>query len=222
VSKRFRIAGLIVLGLLALLAASALLVWHASQKMPQFYREALQADPGAPKRDSDQMLQQATALASDLQQPGRWHAVFTAEQINGWLAVDLLENHADCLPAGFADPRVQIEPGRLRIACRYRQGRFAVVLSLAVEPYMIQPGVIALRIRQARAGALPLPMGRLLTGISEAARHARATIQWRQAEGDPVAVISFPRPPAGRKQFRVESLRLIPGKLSVAGKTERL
>jgi hypothetical protein len=85
---------------------------------------------------------------------------------------------------------------------------------------MIKTGVVAVRIRQARAGALPLPIERVLTAVSEASRRAGAAIEWRQAEGDPVAVISIPRPRGG-KQILLESLRLGQGKLYVAGQTER-
>jgi len=190
--------------------------------VPEFYEVVLQADPTAQAEASDELLRQATDLAGELREQGRWEATFTAEQINGWLAVDLVENHPDQLPNSLSDPRVAIKPDRLMLACRFHEGRIDSVLSLALDVYLAERGVVAVRIRQARAGSLPLPLERVLEEINKAAGRSTARIRWRQADGDPVAMISLPEPRGpDARAVRIDTLRLEDGAIHVSGTTER-
>lgn len=220
--KWLRIVLVSAVGLLLVAAAGLFVVWRASRQVPEFYQEAIHGDPEVQAEASDAMLQRATTLASDLKQEGRWEASFTADQINGWLAVDLVKNHSGQLPPSVSDPRVAIEPDRLTVACRFHEGAVDSVLSLSVDVYLPEPNVVAVRIHQARAGALPLPLDSVLDRISEAARRSDLRIKWRQADGDPVAFISLP-PPRGPADDLVEidTLRLGDGEVYVAGTTER-
>ena len=90
---------------------------------PAFYRKAMDIDRAVLGKGSDRMLQQTTALASAVQKAGHWEALFTAEQINGWLAVDMVRNHPHTLPPELHDPRVAIDPERITVACRFDHGR---------------------------------------------------------------------------------------------------
>jgi len=207
-------------GVLLAACAAGFALYQALRHTPQFYREALAMDPATQHRASDQMLQRATALASDLNKPGRWQAVFTAEQINGYLAVQLPKDHPALLPPGFHDPRIAISPQQVALACRYEDTRVACVLSLTVDVYLAGPNVIALRIRRARAGSIPLPLDNVLRQISRATEHLAWRVQWRQAEGDPVAEVHLPMPRAkDGKRIRIDSLRLGEGEIYVAGTT---
>ena len=218
--KWLLIAAFVVCGLLLAIGSCVFAVYSASQQVPEFYEEALKRDPVAEQKASDKMLQQATALASDVEKEGPWTAVFTAEQINGWLAVDMLQNHPDLLPPSVRDPRVGIEPERLRVACRFERGDWSSVLSLAVDAYLAEPNVIALRIREARAGLVPLPLDGILKHISKSADQMDLRIQWRQAEGDPVVLITIPPPrDEDDKLVRIEALRLGEGEIYVSGRT---
>jgi hypothetical protein len=207
---------------LVLIVGGLFLLYRATQHVPEFYRQAIAVDPAVQEKASDQMLRQATALASDVKKPGHWEAVFTAEQINGWLAVDLVRNHPDALPSSLRDPRVAIEPGEITLACRFQQGNASSVLTLAVEPYLAEPNVLALRFRGARAGLVPMPLSQVVDRVTDAARHTDLRLQWRQNGGDPVALISLPQPrdPSG-KVVRVEVLEVRQGAVYVSGTTER-
>lgn len=218
--KPLRIAVFSGCGLLLAALLVLLLLWRASRQVPEFYREAIRDEPAAQAEASDEMIHRATALASDVEHEGRWQATFTAEQINGWLAVDLVENHPNQLPPAVSDPRVAIEPDRLLLACRFRQGRFDTVLSLELDAYLAEPNVVAVRIGAARAGSLPMPLEGVVERISQAIEGARLRTQWRQADGDPVAMISIP-PQSNRQGKRVEidSFRLGDGEVHVAGRT---
>ena len=220
--SKLRIALWLLLGLLLVAAIGLFALYVASQRVPEFYAEALRADPRAQKEDSDRMLQQATALASDVQRPGAWRVLFTEEQINGWLAVDLPANHPGALPPALREPRVTITPGGITVGCRFRYGRFDSVVSLELQPYLPEPNVLAVRVAGGRAGVVPMPLGEVLDRISQAAARLDVPLRWKQAEGDPVAQITIPPP---RKEHgtlvRIETLRLGDGEIYLAGTTER-
>ena len=212
---------LIAVVILLAVGAGVLGVYRASQHVPEFYEHALTGDPKAAEDASDEMIEQAAALASDIRKGGQWEAVFTAEQINGWLAVDLERNYPDLLPSSLSDPRVAIEPDQMWIACRLTRRNLKSVVSMAADVYLAEPNVIALRIRRARAGIVPLPLDTVLDKISQKASDLDLDIQWRQAEGDPVVEISIPPPrDEDDKAVRIEALRLGKGKLYLSGSTE--
>lgn len=207
-------------GLLLPLVAGALALLWALTREPEFYRQALQVSPAALREASHEMLQQTAALTGETQRPGRWQVVFTAEQLNGWLAVDLVENHPDALPEFLRDPRVAIQPGRVLLACRLQRGGAGSVLSLTVEPYLVEPNVLALRISSVRAGLVPVPLSEILDQASQAAVEAGLPLRWRQTDGEPVAILCL-SPEGGREENRVQidTLELREGEIYLAGTT---
>nr|MBF6571750.1 hypothetical protein [Candidatus Binataceae bacterium] len=106
------------------------------------------------------------------------------------------------------------------IACRYLDGPIETVLSLEGDAYVEEPNELSIRIRRARAGSLPAPLGGLLKGISNAADKAGMQLHWLQAEGDPVAVIRLQPPNDERNQLRqIETIELRDGEIYLAGRT---
>lgn len=207
-------------GALLLVLGFGLAVYRASQQVPDFYREALSADTTRQAAASKQMLQQATSLASEVQKTGSWEVEFTEEQINGWLAVDLVKNHADVLPSEVSDPRVAIGPEGARLGWRWRTEELTTVFSLDVEPYLAEPNVLALTIRGAHAGAVPLPLTRILDEVSTAAEDLNLQIRWLQEDGHPTALVTIPAPESDDKQAVViETLELREGSIYLSGKT---
>ena len=123
---------------------------------------------------------------------------------------------------GVVRIRVTIEPEQIRIACRVDRKDWAGVVSLSVDVYLAEPNVIAARIRDARAGSLPLPLRGILDKIAEEAAQTDFEIRWRQAEGDPVIeVVVAPPRDKDDKRVRIESLQLGKGKVYVSGSTEQ-
>jgi hypothetical protein len=207
------LSGLSIFGALVLLG-----LYLAARHEPTFYQAALEIEPAVLEKASDRMLQQATALASAVKKEKHWEALFTAEQINGWLAVDLVKNHPTALPPMLRDPRVAIDAKTIAVACRFEHEGGESVLSLTVEPSVPEPNVIALRILSAKVGLLPVPLGRVLDRLSQAARDMDFRLEWRRSGSDPVALLSFP---SGEDDHpvRIEALRLGEGEIYVAGST---
>lgn len=197
------------------------IVWAVCWK-PPFYAEALAMTPADARRGGDATLHRVTSLSNSFHKPGPWQMVLEAGQINGWLATELVENHARSIPAGFETPRVGITPQQVVIAATVRWAGVSAVAWIAVEPYLTEPNVFALRFRRIRAGHLPLPRKQVLAAIDEAVRNADLRIQWRQTDGDPVALITVPSAPSHKGHaVQITSLRLEDGRLTISGLTEK-
>jgi hypothetical protein len=195
--------------------------YWAVQREPEFYRQALAHEPEKLEVASDELLQHTTALASDVREVGKWQALFTDEQVNGWLAVDVPQNHSGLLPTEIGDPRVLFKPNRITIGCRLEQAGITTVASLEVEVYMAKPNVLAIRFCKARAGAVPVPLAPILQRCTAAVAQSNLRIEWQQAAGDPVALITLsPRQDRGT-EFFLECLELRDGAMYLAGRTER-
>ena len=221
-SRRLRIILLIGCGVPVVLIAVLVGVFLALRYEPKFYRDALAVGADVQEKGSDEMLQRVAALVSSVKKTGKWQSHFTAEQINGWLAVDFEKNHHGTLPPFLRDPRVAIEPDRIVLACRYDWRFVSTVLTLTVELYMPEENVLALRIVKARAGLLPMPLGKVLDAISDAAWRSEWRIEWRQTGGDPVALLRVPPPDnAGDLAVKLETIRLGKEGIVVSGSTER-
>lgn len=213
-----RVAAWITGGLFAL--GVALLAWGywAARRVPPFYAAAVAVPEEAHREASDRLLESAAALASNVQKSGRWQAIFTTDQINGWLATELDETFPGLLPNDVADPRVTVGADGVMFGCRYLNGNVETVVSLKAELYMNESNVLKVRLSHARAGAFPLPLGNILQGITRAATEAKMQLSWLQSGGDPVAVIRL-HAADDKALYRLEKLQLGEGEVFVAGYT---
>jgi len=203
---------------LAVVGGSLYTIYRASQRVPEFYRAAMAVVPEIQEPARDAFVAQATALAGDLSHDGPWRSLFTAEQVNAWLALELAASYPELLPGEFHDPRITFRDNEATIGCRYQSGELSVVLSLVFDVYLQEPNVVALRVRRVRAGALPVPLAQVLDGMSQAARELNLQLQWAKSHGDPVALITLPRPRDSHEALSLESLELHEGVLFVAGR----
>lgn len=219
-SRRKRILLMVAVALIALLVLAIVGIYLAVRHEPAFYRGAMETKPDVLEKGSDRMLKQLGALQSAMNRSGRWQAEITADEINGWLAVDLCKNHPNTVPPTVRDPRAVITATEMILACRFDNGSIDTVLSLAFQPYVPEPNVVAFRIVRGRAGALPVPLKSVLDGISKAASDMQLRLRWAQDGSDPIALISLPDDDADRV-VHIESIELREGVVRISGVTER-
>jgi hypothetical protein len=219
-SKSLRYTSFSLLVLLLLAGAVLYGLYRAAQQVPKFYAEELAVAPQAQENDSDRMLKQTFELQNKLQRRGRWQQVIEAKTINAWLAVDLPRNHPDLLPSGVSDPRVRIGPEGITLACRLDRFGLHGVISLQVSVRVEADDVISVRVHKARLGAIPWSIKRVLDAIADAARQANLRIQWRQIDGDPVALITVTPGTGGRHVVHIDTVSLEEGQVVLAGTTE--
>jgi hypothetical protein len=219
-----RIALLLLCCLPVLLTLGWLAIYRAAQHEPEFYRQALAADPAAQKRDSAKMLDNVRKLNNDLHHDQPWQAVFTADEVNAWLALDVPQNDPPLLPGEIRDPRVAIQPDGIMLAARLERGRLKSVVSLKVDVDLDpEKQSLALRIRRVRAGALPWSPSQVLEAITKLAERENLELRWAQADGDPVALLTIPPLKLERREIlvRLDSVKLEPGQIVVTGTAKR-
>jgi hypothetical protein len=197
-----------------------LLAWGywAARRVPPFYATAVAVPAETHREAGERLLENAAALASNVQKTGQWQAIFTTEQLNGWLATQLEETFPGLLPDYLADPRVSVGPEGVMLGCRYLKGNTETVVSLKAEIHIHESNVLKVRLSHARAGAFPLPLGNILQGVTRAAADAKVQLSWLQAGGDPVAVIHL-HPSDDKAYYRLEKLELGDNEVFVAGYT---
>jgi hypothetical protein len=216
---------LILIAVAVLVAIAVPMGWsyYASQQVPEFYEVALQVKPQKQRVASTEMFNTTMALVQDVRRRGKWEAEFTQPQVNGWLAVDLVENHAQLLDQRVSNPRVSLKAGRATLAYRYESATISTVVSVAFDVYLAKPNVVAVRIVKVRAGALPVPLKNVLDAIAEAANEAGWQIEWRQQAGDPVALVNVPEirdEDDKSKRLHLDEIEIRKGSVYLAGHTE--
>jgi hypothetical protein len=80
-----------------------------------------------------------------------------------------------------------------------------------------------LRIREVRAGLVPIPLKKVLDEVSRQAQQRGLPLRWSQEQADPVALIQLPLRDAAlpHREIRLESVTLHDGEVVVQGHTER-
>ena len=190
---------------------------------PRFYRAAREVDITQQRVANDEMLATVAALVSTVRHTGPWSVEVTEAEINGWLAVDLVENYPQLLPAGLTEPRVRIKPEGVTVAARYQLGPVEPIVSLEFQPTLRAPNVLVLRIDRTRAGAIPLPTEQLLDTLTRTAAAWGARIEWSKQNGDPLAIVTLPPLKTSSEVItRVETLDIVEGSITLRGQSQPL
>lgn len=212
----------------ALLALSILTVaigafYWACQHQPPFYKQAIQQDPLTARSASDILARHAVDLASDIRNQTRWQAQFTVDQINGWLADQGGRAHDHLFAPSISDPRVAVIGDKFEIAFRWSKMVWSAIVNLQAKVYLQEPNVVAIRICQARAGLLPLPLAGLINDLIASGQEFGLDIVSREVDGDPLLLISFPDTyDHGRRQFTLDSLELTEGQIYLSGRGQKV
>jgi hypothetical protein len=127
-ARKYRIAAIGALTVTVLLVAIMGGAYYAAQQVQPFYEEALHIEPAALERGSRELESRATALYSDVKQIGHWQALFTVEQINGWLATQLAADKGGELPSNIRDPRIAISRDVLTLGFRTKSSGVETVV----------------------------------------------------------------------------------------------
>lgn len=219
-TRKARFAAIGTLVVTALVVAILGCVYYAAQQVRPFYAEALDIEPEVLERGSRELESRATALYSDAQQGGRWQALFTADQINGWLATQLAKNTESSdstLPKEIRDPRVAIARDVLTLGFRTTSGGVETVISVDASVSLTDTGAVAVRLIAVRAGALPLPVLQLADQLADACQRLKLPVRWTRQDGKPVALVEI----QSSESIYVDAIQLDEDQLYVAGHTER-
>jgi hypothetical protein len=219
VTRKRRIAFTLVGAIVLVLVAGAAWLYLAVRHVPRFYEEAGKLSPEARKKGSDELVRRSAELASDTNRRGHWQQIFTADEINGWLAVDLIENYPKLLPRELHEPRAAIHPNEIIVGCRY-DGNISTIVSLEADVSLQAPSVIAVHVRRARAGAIPLPLDKFLPEAIRSLENAGCLVELRQSGADPILLITLPLRTSNGRTLVLTALSVRDGEIDVAGETK--
>ena len=209
--------GFIVLTVAALLAGYAVV---AVRQVQPFYASAIKIAPRKLEASSREMESRVAALYSDAKPPGRWQAAFTDDEVNGWLAVALGEKFPKLLPPEVTDPRVAFVDGGVLVGARWRGERLDAVISIQADAKMVGDDVLAIRLREVRAGSLLLPLSDVVEQVSLGAAQLEWPLQWTYEDGDPIALLPTRNVFSTElERRRLELIEIRDGELLLAGST---
>ncbi len=219
-ARKVRIAAVGMLTVATLVAALLGGAYYAARQVQPYYQEALQIKPEVLERGRQELESRATALYSDAKQIGHWQALFTVEQINGWLATQLARDKSSSLPSNMYEPRVAIARDVLTLGFRTKSGGVETVISVEASVLITKDGDIGIRLMSVKAGALPLPVMQLADELASACKRLNLPVRWTQQEGRPVAIVNIANAAVANREFFIDSVELRKGEMYVAGHTE--
>jgi hypothetical protein len=209
----------------AVLVAAALalaipgVAWLSLLHQPSFYRARVQRTPEQRKVEARHFVSQSMQLRNDIANESAWEALFTADQVNAWLAEDLVAHFADLVPRGIREPRVSFEPDRVILAFQMDQGPFTTVVWAVLQVDVRPDNVLALTLEKVRAGAIPVPARPYLDRFDRLARAYRIDLKWAEEDGCPVALVAY-TPHLNRKDIRLERLQVLDGAIRLTGRSD--
>src|SRR5262249_5203406 len=146
-------------------------------------------------KQSTEFTAELAGLFNDMVNKQQWFGRFTDEQINSYFAEDFVRSGTaeKLLPEGMHEPRISIQPDRIRLSFRYGAGVWSTIVSIDLGVWLAakEPNVVVLELKGLRAGSLPISAQSLLEHISEAARGQSLEVTWYRHNGNPVAVLRF-------------------------------
>jgi hypothetical protein len=215
-SKRALIVGLVVL----LVVTIPGLAWISLTHQPGFYRAMVRLPRAQREAKAKRFMAQSLQLRNDICNEPTWEAIFTDEEVNAWLAEDLVTYFADQIPSEVHEPRVVFEVDRVTLAFQLDQGPFRSVIWVVARPHVPEDNVLELTLEKIRAGVLPLPAEQILDRITEHVRNHGLDVRWRRGpEGYPIATFRY-TPDSERDDVKLEQVQIQGGQVRLAGRSD--
>ena len=171
--------------------------------LPRHSSPAARQRAGKAKKFVAQSLQ----LRNDICNEPTWEAVFTDQEVNAWLAEDLVTHFADQLPPEVNEPRVLFELNRITLAFLLKQGAVQSVITVVARPRVPGGNTVELTLEKIRAGILPVPADNVLDRIIEYARYHGVDAEWTRKDGYPVVLMRY-TPNVEREDVQLEELQI--------------
>jgi hypothetical protein len=195
-------------------------VWLSLTYQPSYYRDMVSLSRDQRERKARHFVAQSLQLRNDICNEPRWEAVFSDEEVNAWLAEDLVTHFADQLPPEVYDPRVLFEVDRVILAFQLKRRGFSSVITVVARPRVPEGNTVELTLEKIRAGILPVPADNVLDRIIEHAQRQGVDVDWERKDGYPVVVMRY-TPNLSRDDVELEELQIRTGQIRLAGRSDR-
>jgi hypothetical protein len=195
-------------------------MWFSLTYEPSYYRDMVRLPREQRAGSAKRFVAQSLQLRNDISNEPIWEAVFTDQEVNAWLAEDLVTSFADQLPPEVAEPRVLFELNRITLAFQLRQGGVQSVITVVGRPRVPGGNTIELTLEKIRAGILPVPADNILDRIVEYARSHGIDVEWSRKDGYPVVLLRY-TPHIGREDVQLQELQIHNHQIRLAGRSDR-
>jgi hypothetical protein len=210
---------LLVVLILLLVATIPGLVWLSLTHQPGFYRAIVRLSRDEREVKARRFMASSLQLRNDICNEPTWEAIFTDQEVNAWLAEDLVTHFADQLPPEVHEPRVVFELDRVTLAFQLEHGPLSSVIWVVARPHVPEGNVLELTLEKIRAGVLPVPAEGILDRITDHARNHGLDVCWRTgAEGFPIVTIRY-TPDSERDDVKLEQVQIHRGQIRLAGRS---
>jgi hypothetical protein len=215
-TKRLLWAGVVLVTVTAIPVG----IWLSLTYEPYYYRAMMLQSREHREGKARKFVARSAQLRNDICHEPTWEAVFSDQEVNAWLAEDLVMHFADQVPPEVREPRVLFELDRIILAFQLRQRGVQSVITVVARPRVPQGNTIELTLEKIRAGILPVPPDQVLDRIVEYARSRGIDVEWSRREGYPVVLIRY-SPSLRRDDVRLEEVQIRTGQLRLAGRSDR-
>ncbi len=215
---------LLATGILALLAGGVSTVLCLLVRYePRPYIEAA-VPPGPDRIELSKACTAAfikLALDATQQTDPVWDVHFSEKEINSYFAESFITSRFDepLEHEGISQPRVVIEPDKIRVAFRYGTGFWSTIISIDLQVWLPENAgtVVAMKLVGFHAGALPISAQSFFERVSDFGRQNNVEVNWYRDEGKPVALLKFqadnPHP-----TLELQNIHLEKGAISIRGR----
>jgi hypothetical protein len=205
---------------LGFLAAIPAAIWFSLTYQPSYYRNIVHLTRQQRAGQAKKFVAQSLQLRNDICNEPNWEAVFTDQEVNAWLAEDLVTHFLDQLPPEINEPRLLFELDRVTLAFQLRQRGVESVITVVARPRVPEGNTVELTLEKIRAGILPVPADNVLDRIIDYARMHGVDVEWTRKDGYPVVVMRY-TPNIEREDVQLEELQIRAGQIRLAGRSDR-
>ncbi|MDR2171689.1 MAG: hypothetical protein LBP59_16215 [Planctomycetaceae bacterium] len=211
----------IFFGLFLILFLVFYLLYLSAQREPEFYREAKSVPLEVQQTRNTEVIDKIRILHNDFQRKGKnWTGVFTADEINAYLAVEATKSGANLLPPDLQEPRIAFRTGSVEIACRVKQRGLTAVLSLSLGASMPEPNKLVFKMRSSQAGSLPLSKDYIAQTIANVLRRKWGNVTQGAENGEPTFTIQLNIKNSAGRKVNVENFEIRTGAIQFSGTTD--
>ena len=193
------------------------------KRTPAFYELASIPEGDARRQLSTDCQKKAVDLWSMFgSSDAVWDAAFTTTQVNSYFQEDFeVLGGEKNLPEGFSDPRISLDDGSLRFACRYGKGFWSSVVSVELKIWLVanEMNTVGVEIVSLKCGAVAVSPRWMLDPLRELARKWNADLAWYRREGNPVAILRL-QSNQMRPTFQIKRLDIQKDQLVVVGHSQ--
>jgi hypothetical protein len=219
--KIFRLIAYILTGIFLILLLILYSLYLSAQRLPDFYKKSLAVDAEIQQLRNNEMRHKIGNFNNALQKVGEpWQAVFTAEDMNAYFAVELAKEGTNLVPNDIIEPRLAFSNRQVDIACQVTRGSFTGILHLTLGLTLPEPNRLMIRIKNAQLGKLPISKEIPVKFLVQAFEKKSYSVQQGTEAGDPVITVILNMPYGKNCLVLLEGITFQDGAVHLSGTTK--